>query len=182
MACLVQQLRTETNEDRLNDVVAFIGMIGVNARSAVPALLDCMDAESSRISMAAADALKHVDPINGLFLAKLKEKLKSPRLDIRAESAKRLLELDPGNREIRSVLLDVLRENLKPLEDGRPWRSVTVTALDSLVRAGSAARDTLPALRQIVIDHPDLYRPPDDIISQAVRHIEIRIKMESGQG
>lgn len=176
MTYLIQQLKTETNGDFLRFVIQRAGMIGANAQPAIPMLLDCVDAKSLDLSMAAMDAVKQIDPADERFLAKLKEKLKSEQKDVRTEAAKRLLELEPENREALSALLDVLRDN-SPIYNEKRW-SLIYTALDSLVRAGPAAKETLPTLRQVIADHPNL---PNDIISQAIRHIEFSIKMETGQ-
>lgn len=122
-------------------VTHYLGAIGPNAKAAVPALLQSLDDATNRLLFTTSSlALKALGASPETVLARMKAQLDSPKNDenTRVNVAARMLDVDPSNHDAQAVLLELIRKN----------SGLAFYAAETLGRAGPAAKDAVPVLRE----------------------------------
>ncbi len=118
-----------------------LGEIGPGARDAVPALMAALNAATNAMLFAQIPrALKAIGVPAETFLPRMKAQLNSNATDenARVNTAARILEIDPADHEAHLVLMESIKKRSGP----------DVFAIESLGRAGPAAKEALPILRE----------------------------------
>jgi HEAT repeat protein len=137
LAFLVGLLKSPTSTKQ-ELAARYLGQLGPNASVAISALLDAIDSDRIVVSMAAVDALKKMGVSNEVLLPKLESNLQSSDETIRVNSAARILDMDPANSKAQQALLRLV-------QSGSMFASF---AVETLGRAGAAAKPVIPALHQ----------------------------------
>jgi HEAT repeat protein len=137
VAGLVQMLKG-TDQAARAEAAQELGLIGRYAKSAVPALLEAMQAPGAPVRVRAAEALVRIDPaqqqagVNGL-IASLQDK----RVEIRRAAAEALGHLGADAKPAVPALIEALK-------DADP--EVRWIAVDALGHVGADAKPAVPAL------------------------------------
>lgn len=139
-----------------------LGSIGPGARDAVPALIAALDAATNAMLFAQIPrALKAIGVPVESFLPRMTAQLNSISNDenTRVTTAARVLEFDPSNHEAHLVLIESIKKRSGP----------DVFAMDALGRAGPAAREALPVLREATTNP---YGSARETALRAIKEIE----------
>jgi HEAT repeat protein len=139
-----------------------LGEIGPGARDAVPALIAALDAATNAMVFAQIPrALKAIGVPVESFLPRMTAQLNSISNDenTRVTMAARVLEIDPSNHEAHLVLMESIKKR----------SGANALAIDALGRAGPAAKEALPALREATTDP---YGSTRESALRAIKEIE----------
>ncbi len=120
----------------------YLGDIGPNAKAAAPALLQSLDdATNGLLFRQSSVALKALGISPATIVSRMKAQLDSPGNDetTRVNVAARMLEVDPSDHDAQMALLELIRKN----------SGFASFAADTLGRAGPAAKDAVPVLREV---------------------------------
>ena len=81
--------------DNPMEALRSIGVMGKQARAALPALVKCLGHEDSELRMLAADALGEIGDNSGTVVDELRKLLQDPEPDVRESAATALKTLSP---------------------------------------------------------------------------------------
>jgi hypothetical protein len=102
---------------RLNNRARFaaerLGMIGPDAHSVIPALVEAFNGTNMGVWQTAAIALHRFGAPGELFMPKLKERMKSNDADIQMYVAGVILKIDPSDNRAQSVLATLMTNGSK---------------------------------------------------------------------
>jgi HEAT repeat protein len=139
LAFLVGRLQDRSEARRQQFAALNLGRIGPNAAAAIPALFETLGSPEPEVAMAAVDSLSKIGVPREILLPRLTENLSSHNETLRVNYAARILMIDPGHSEAQQALLRLI-------QGGSIFASF---ALETLGRAGPAARPVVPPLRAL---------------------------------
>lgn len=142
---LVHELENRVPVTDRVTVASELGEIGTNAQAAVPALTAVMmkpeDPSNTGTWTFVAHALQKIGVPSQTRMDEMRPALRAKDEWMRVNAAREIMEIDPADREAHQVLVKAIQDN--PALLGR-------YAVETLAKAGPAARDAIPALEAAV--------------------------------
>lgn len=133
---LVEPLRDKKARVAYAGRIKSLGEIGPNAKAASPVLVECVAEADGAVWPAAARALARIGTPKATFVLQIEERLKSDAETERAEAIAVLLDIDPENQALHSIVVERLREK----------SAYAIKTVEYLERAGPAAKWAAPLL------------------------------------
>ncbi|MDB6067363.1 MAG: repeat-containing protein [Pedosphaera sp.] len=134
---LVEVLRDKKARAAYASRIQSLGEIGPNARAAIPVLVECVGETDELVWPVAARALARIGAPKSMFVPQVEEKLKSDAESARVEAIMVLLEIDPENQALHSIVNERLRDK----------SAYAIKTVEFLERAGPVAKWAAPLLR-----------------------------------
>jgi HEAT repeat protein len=147
----IDQLRAGNSDQRAQAATA-LGVMGPEARLAVPALATALRDETNTVRLQAALALFKIGPESRPAVPALAEALRDPEPAIRFEAALALHQLGSEAVEAVPALIHALRDPANRQLHPRLYRSVAQLAAGTLGRIGPPAREAIAALAEVRYD------------------------------
>ncbi len=140
---LVGSLSNNMTPERLDMAAWRLAFAGPCARSSIPTILTAFDATritNSDIIRSVVQSLTNLGASRQVILPVLKNKLDSESDGVTEFVAKTMLALDPTNRDAEFALIDLIKQHSPD----------TQAEIQQLEKMGPAAREAIPALKEVV--------------------------------
>jgi hypothetical protein len=140
---LVQRLRTESNPGVRERIIRALGELGPEAESALPALVQSVEKDPSRVAIAAVATLGELGPAARNAIPLLLDTLKAGSPEMQMAAAGALGRMGEAGADAAPVLLEWTSGEGIPHE-------LRVRATEALGSIPSAANYTMPSLRELL--------------------------------
>ncbi len=141
-----------------------LGEIGPDAKAAVPVLLEALEGTNDMLHSQIPGTLKKMGMPTETFLPAMKKNLASKNETTRANTAARILEIDPADHEAHLALMAII-------EHGSLFQDF---AINTLGGAGPAAQEAVPVLRKVAKSNSQGERDRVQAAVRALKRIEAK--------
>jgi HEAT repeat protein len=149
---LVVEWKTNHSAGNLWYLARMLGQVGTNAQAAVPVLMEVLKAPENSTNVetwtSAAQALQAIGVPSPTLLEEMRPALHAKDETLRVNAAAQIMAIDPADHDAHQVLMKAIQDN--PALLGR-------YAMETLAKAGPAAREAIPALKEAAkSEEPDV--------------------------